>query len=439
MSEISITRHKLTIIFSIILITLFLFVWIWFLTFKYESSQMETSELFSNLVSNSKKSQSWIIEYITANKDKIVNYPFEEAEKLDIGNIINSIENDINYIIWNLDSVKIIQNIPIHTKNEFQIFKHDFIILSDKQEVLLTNISNYKYINYKTPISSYEDAVYYENNSNKAVWNIRIANYNVIIFINTKYPLYLYQRDIIWYSIAIMFLWLFIYFIVNLLVKKSLKPIEENIDSMNYFIHNAWHELKTPLASISSSIWLLKETKNYDEELVIESIEEINRANRLIETLRDLTKIQTTTNKEKFSVLERIEHITEIYKSELKNKQIKLEINSNYELIINSNKYYFDILVSNLVANAIKYNNQLWFIKINILNSWLSIEDSWIWIAKKELKKIFERFYRVKKHRDSEWFWLWLSIVDKIVKINNWKLKVKSEEWKWTVFSLLLY
>jgi signal transduction histidine kinase len=67
------------------------------------------------------------------------------------------------------------------------------------------------------------------------------------------------------------------------------------------------------------------------------------------------------------------------------------------------------------------------FLYFNII-----IKDSWIWIYKRYIKKIFDKFYRVKKHRDRDWIGLWLSIVNKIVKINSWKINVKSIEWEWT-------
>ncbi len=41
---------------------------------------------------------------------------------------------------------------------------------------------------------------------------------------------------------------------------------------MSDFIHNASHELKTPISVISSNLQLIKATKNYDEELVLDSV-----------------------------------------------------------------------------------------------------------------------------------------------------------------------
>jgi signal transduction histidine kinase len=65
------------------------------------------------------------------------------------------------------------------------------------------------------------------------------------------------------------------------LVSKNLIAIEENMKDMEDFIHNAGHELKTPLAVINSSLLLAKETKEYNEA-INDSIEEINKMDKLI-------------------------------------------------------------------------------------------------------------------------------------------------------------
>ncbi len=183
-------------------------------------------------------------------------------------------------------------------------------------------------------------------------------------------------------------------------------------------------------------MWLLEKTGEYDKELVMESISELKRANKLVETLRDLSSLSSVKDKENFLIWDRILYITNIFKRELENNKITLKINTTLDFEIKSNKYYFDILISNLLSNAIKYNKENWTIEITISKPELKIKDSGIWIPAKDQKKIFDKFYRVKKHRDREWVGLWLSIVAKIVDINKWKIKVKSEENQGTEFIL---
>jgi signal transduction histidine kinase len=51
---------------------------------------------------------------------------------------------------------------------------------------------------------------------------------------------------------------------------------------MNDFIHNASHELKTPISVVSSNLQLLKELKSFEPDLILSSIDEIKRIDNLI-------------------------------------------------------------------------------------------------------------------------------------------------------------
>jgi signal transduction histidine kinase len=68
-------------------------------------------------------------------------------------------------------------------------------------------------------------------------------------------------------------------------------PVEKNFDDMNDFIHNAGHELKTPLSVIDSNIQLLKESKTYDEKMIDELKNETTKLNSLLDSLINLNDI----------------------------------------------------------------------------------------------------------------------------------------------------
>jgi two-component system OmpR family sensor kinase len=86
------------------------------------------------------------------------------------------------------------------------------------------------------------------------------------------------------------------------------------------------------------------------------------------------------------------------------------------------------------MSNAIKYNKVLGWIKITINKNWLEISNTWEWINKENLGKIFDRFYQESDSREENSFGIWLSLVKKIADIYNWKITVESQKWIETKF-----
>ena len=60
-------------------------------------------------------------------------------------------------------------------------------------------------------------------------------------------------------------------------------PLEENLDDMKSFIHNAGHELKTPLSVMRGNLQIIEAEKKYDESLIHSSIKNVDTMNGLIE------------------------------------------------------------------------------------------------------------------------------------------------------------
>lgn len=119
-----------------------------------------------------------------------------------------------------------------------------------------------------------------------------------------------------------VFLNIFSYFIVSLI----LKPVEENMQEMEYFIDNAGHELKTPLAVIQSSGNLMKEIKQYDSELLDEIMDETKKASELIGALRSLSKISKKQELQSCNLADMITEIGKEYLLKMREKHISLTL-----------------------------------------------------------------------------------------------------------------
>ena len=197
---------------------------------------------------------------------------------------------------------------------------------------------------------------------------------------------------------------------------------------MDDFIDNAGHELKTPLAAIQSSSSLMKELKDFEPELIQEIIDETNKSSEIIWALRSLSKISKNSETEVFTVKNIITDIYNSQKPQAEKNNITLSFQDENDLEITANKNYFYISLSNIISNAIKYNKKWWSVTTQIWDWFISISDSGIWIPESDSKKIFQRFHRLKNHSNIEWFWLGLSMVEKICKIYGWKISVESLE-----------
>jgi len=236
----------------------------------------------------------------------------------------------------------------------------------------------------------------------------------------------------------IFFFWFVLYFLVYFLISRNFKVVEKNFEEMENFVHNAWHELKTPLAVISSNlqiaekIWKIGDFKELNKENLIE----INKANSLINWLFSLAKISKWENLKKINLKKEIEKILSESEKKFSEKNISLKTDlENFDFKISKEHFY--ILFSNIFFNAIRYSEKNSEIFISLKKWILEISDKWIWISGKNLEKIFDRFFQEWKSRESsDWFWIWLSLVKKICDVYSLKISVKSKIWNWTSFRI---
>jgi len=432
------TKTKLTIIFTLIISVLFLIIWNSFFVFKFLSDKNNISKNYKNIekiILNKEKEINLFLENNNNSKSSSESQENEEIKK--ILDFTVDLFKDPNINFWENKKTTQVEEILVEWKSDFEFFNEKIIVFEKKKindfesssewqnKIIYSNIENSEKINFKKYINLKNWIIFEEK---LAIIKTTIWEKKALIFINRKYNLENLFFDIWYLILAIIFFSLIFYFIWNIFVKKALKPVEENIEEMNNFIDNAGHELKTPLAAINSSAWLLKEMKIYDPELIQEVIDETNKSNEIISALRSLTKISKSAKVETFSVKSILKEILVSRKDEIKNKKITLNLETNNDIKITANKNYFYILASNIISNAIKYNKTSWILWIKIWENYIVISDTWIWIPKKETEKVFERFYRTKNHSKIEWHWLWLSMVEKIAKIYNWEIDVESIE-----------
>lgn len=261
-----------------------------------------------------------------------------------------------------------------------------------------------------------------------------IETYQLLLFKELDYDIDTYLNDIIRFFIAIGLFSILFLFIWYIFVKKNLKPVEDNIIEMNDFVHNAWHELKTPISVIHSNLQLMKHLGEYKEDMLLENLNEISRLNNLIEALVTITDIQENGHTEKNNIKEELDYILEEFKTDIQNKNITIKHIQNKNFTIQSDKEYLYIFLSNIIKNAVKFSDKWGIINISYMENICIIQDYWIWIDKQNMNKIFNRFFQEEQSRNSQWFGIWLALVSKIAKIYKWKIQIESKKWEGTKF-----
>ena len=210
------------------------------------------------------------------------------------------------------------------------------------------------------------------------------------------------------------------------LSKKTLKPIEENLELQMEFISNASHELKTPITVISMENEVLLRQKQFSEEELLNQIksnlEEVQNLSKLVNILLELAR-NNKINLERVKVFDVANDSIEKLSSIAKKKNINILNNiTNLEIIANK-----DILTEVMIIildNAIKYSDKNTTIKIYSKNNKICIEDEGMGIKNEDLKYIFDRFYRADKAHSTEGYGLGLSLAKHLT--SKMKLKISA-------------
>ncbi|MFZ4802022.1 MAG: ATP-binding protein [Chlorobium sp.] len=219
------------------------------------------------------------------------------------------------------------------------------------------------------------------------------------------------------------------------------------------FVSSVSHELRTPLTIISGYTETLLEGAMDDPKHSTTFLNIIlqasNQLTALVNDVLDLSKIESGYIEYQFTAVDLqnlVKKSVDLLQPSIEKKEIRLSVNIPNGLPpVHADARYLDIVVRNLLDNAIKYvEEQNGKIRISAFLSGedirLEVEDNGIGIAKKELARIFERFYRVDKARSRQkgGTGLGLSIVKHIVLAHKGDVAVRSRVNHGSVFSVVL-
>jgi len=207
---------------------------------------------------------------------------------------------------------------------------------------------------------------------------------------------------------------------LNHSLNEMLGRIRHDYQKQKEFTENAAHEMQTPVAIMQSKIDLLIQSKNLREE-EMQLIEQLSTALQKLSHLnRSLLLLSKIENKqfaelENVSVRDVLDNSISLYENGITSKEISVERNYLREPVISINRGLCEILINNLIQNAVRHNVSGGFIWITLEEAKLIIENTGPTIEYPTT--IFERFSRSDKSINS--IGLGLALVREISNVSG--------------------
>ncbi len=223
-------------------------------------------------------------------------------------------------------------------------------------------------------------------------------------------------------------------------IKEQERKVSQLSKARSQFLGNVSHELRTPIFAIQGYIETLMNGAIHDNNVNVRFLEKaskhLNNLNQLLNDLIEISMIEAGEMMMSFRYFNLKEYLTGIHKEmssfvEDKGKVLKLHpVPAKLEVL--GDKARLKNVLVNLISNAVKYNpNELIEIYTEDLGKrvMISVKDNGLGIPPKEIDRIFERFYRTKRDRESNvsGTGLGLAIAKHIIEAHGSQLKVKSK------------
>jgi len=193
---------------------------------------------------------------------------------------------------------------------------------------------------------------------------------------------------------------------LTLAFNRLLLRLEETFATQRQFSANAAHELRTPLAVMSTKFEVFEKNKNPNEADYKEAIgmarSQTDRLSHVIDILLEMTELQSAPKSDSISLSEITEEVICDLVAVAEKKSISLVQDDGEARLTGSDTLVYRAIY-NLIENAIKYNKEDGKVSVAITEdenfAKVIITDTGSGIAKEDWDKIFEPFFRVDKSR----------------------------------------
>jgi heavy metal sensor kinase len=225
--------------------------------------------------------------------------------------------------------------------------------------------------------------------------------------------------------------------------------LKDAFQRINQFSIDVSHELKTPLTILKgeTEVTLRKDRENEDYRKLLKShLEEVDRMTRIVDDLLLLSKADSEEirlNIEDIALRDLVVDICMDMKIFADNKGIELIVSELEDVRLKGDELKLRRMLWNVVQNGIKYTQKGGKVEISsYVNNgyvWIDVKDNGVGISEKDMKYIFDRFYRGDKSRRREsGSGLGLSISKWIAEAHRGVIEVKSRPLEGSLFSIKL-
>lgn len=234
-----------------------------------------------------------------------------------------------------------------------------------------------------------------------------------------------------------------------LIARVTLAPARNALAAQKQFIGNIAHELRTPLSVIKTNTEVALFESNMSAELkqmLRSNVEELDRISEIINNLLSLSALIRPERIE-FTAVDLSECVSNVvgkYAQLAKRGDHQITIKKSPNAFVLGNSTAIEQIVGNLLKNAIQYTPNSGQITIAVAPApmnqvELTIHDSGIGIARKDLFRIFEPFYRAEQSRTRAQggSGLGLTIVSELLKMHNAKITIRSAVGRGTTVVIL--
>ena len=236
------------------------------------------------------------------------------------------------------------------------------------------------------------------------------------------------------------------------LARQARRLAEEKRQVRFQFISVLAHELKAPLGAIEGYLKILQnrtigdDLTKYDQ-MIDRSIIRLDGMKKLIFDLLDLTRIESGQKKRDFKTIDLAQaarDAVELFQANANEREIALHLNVDGPIPMQADRTEIDVILNNLISNAIKYNRDGGRVDATIAQSdevvTITVTDTGIGMTEEEAGRLFNEFVRIKNEKTNKILGtgLGLSILRKLAILYGGDATVTSEPDVGSTFTVTL-